>query len=140
MTPAGTCPKLHVWECGEWREKGTCSKGGKCGLRHVLRAEKGKQREAALAGDVVTYEKDVTADGGIKSFEDGTAFINFDQGSPPVVSSEDEDGAEEDGDEDMEPHHVDQGHASGEEENASEDDGESGDSEEEDDDEGSEGE
>lgn len=108
-------------------------------MRHVLRAEKGKQREAALAGDVVTYEKDVTADGGIKSFEDGTAFINFDQGSPPVVSSEEEDGAEEDGDEDMEPHPVDQGHESGEE-NASEDDGESGDSEEEDDDEDSEGE
>jgi len=62
-----------LWECGEWREKGTCSRGAKCGLRHVLRAEEGK---AAL----------VDAGG----FEDNADFVNLDQGSPAKVDSEDE--------------------------------------------------
>lgn len=31
-----------MWECKEWSEKGTCRRGGKCGLKHVLRAEAGR--------------------------------------------------------------------------------------------------
>jgi hypothetical protein len=62
---AGTCGEVHCWECPEFRAKGVCAKGGKCGLRHVLRAgvggvqgggEKGKGKEA-----VVVY-KDVQGD------------------------------------------------------------------------------
>jgi len=86
----GTCPEFHVWECGEWRAKGTCSRGGRCGLRHVIRAEKGKgsRKEAEAEGmdeDQEMEERGVPVEGG---FEDGTEFIEFGQGLPGAVSSE----------------------------------------------------
>lgn len=79
--PPGTCGELHAWECQEFREKGNCSRGRKCGLRHVLRAEKEKEVE--------TYDSPM-AQG---SFEDNSDFVNLEVGSPPEVSeqeSEDE--------------------------------------------------
>ena len=85
----GTCPELHVWECGEWRSKGTCSRKGRCGLRHVLRAEtgKGSTQEAMKEGmdDEETMTGNVPVEGG---FEDGAEFIVFGQGSPRAVSSD----------------------------------------------------
>lgn len=90
--PAGTCPEIHVWECGEWRSKGVCSKGGKCGLRHVLRAENGKgsEKEAekdGLEGDqeMFTDTKGVPVEGG---FEEQNEFIEFDHGTPADPESE----------------------------------------------------
>ncbi|KAK8853353.1 hypothetical protein IAR55_004057 [Kwoniella newhampshirensis] len=82
---AGTCPELHVWECQEYREKGTCSRKGKCGLRHVLRAEKGRMdvQEEQHARPKEGKEKE----GG---FEEQTEFIEFDQGSPGVISDDGE--------------------------------------------------
>jgi hypothetical protein len=68
---SGTCPDLHLWECGEWREKGTCSRGAKCGLRHVLRAE---QAKAALVNE--------------GSFEENTDYVNLDQGSPAQIDTD----------------------------------------------------
>ncbi len=90
----GTCPELHVWECGEWRARGTCSRGGRCGLRHVLRAETGKssitEAEAKrMDGDQGMEGRRVPVEGG---FEDGAEFIEFGQGSAGAVSSEAEDG------------------------------------------------
>ena len=87
----GVCPDLHVWECGEFRAKGTCVKGGKCGLRHVLRAVKSKE----------TTEHSQT--GG--SFEDNADYVDFDHGSPQSIdgpSDEEEEGATgtSDGDDD----------------------------------------
>ena len=71
----GTCSNLHLWECGEWREKGTCSRGTKCGLRHVLRAEKAK---AALAEE--------------GSFEENADYVNLDHGSPAEADSDESSG------------------------------------------------
>lgn len=115
---AGTCPELHVWECGEWRAKGVCSKGGKCGLRHVLRAEKGKgkgkaeqeglgedqemfttdtegERDAAAAATAGT----VPVEGG---FEEQDEFIVFDHGTPADPESDDDDAEDEGGSESSE--------------------------------------
>lgn len=75
---AGTCPELHIWECPEWHAKGTCARGARCGLRHVLRAEKERVPVAA----------------GVGGFEDQSDFI----GLPGEVFSDSE-GDEEDGDE-----------------------------------------
>lgn len=87
--PAGTCPELHIWECPEWHAKGTCSRGRKCGLRHVLRAEKTKTKgataSAAPAASAVT-------EGG---FDDQAEFI----GLPGEVFSETESEEEDDSDE-----------------------------------------
>ncbi|WVQ94858.1 hypothetical protein IAU59_001941 [Kwoniella sp. CBS 9459] len=93
---AGECEELHVWECPEFRSKGTCPKGGKCGLRHVVRAENGravaqkqsgnsKETEGGLVLDTVGEE--VPAGG----FEEQDDFVQFDQGSPEAVFSADED-------------------------------------------------
>ncbi|KAL7415800.1 hypothetical protein BDY24DRAFT_439654 [Mrakia frigida] len=45
------CGERHVWECKEWTEKGTCRRKGKCGLRHVLKAEKGRVVVEEEGGD-----------------------------------------------------------------------------------------
>jgi hypothetical protein len=89
----GTCPELHVWECGEFREKGTCSRGGKCGLRHVLKAEKGKVSTGTGVGEVLVDTAGVSVPPG--SFEENTDFVNLDQGSPPEISEEEEEQSEE---------------------------------------------
>ena len=70
----GTCPNLHLWECGEWREKGTCSRGAKCGLRHILRAEQAKA---------------ILSSGG--DFEQNDDFVNLGHGSPALVQSDESD-------------------------------------------------
>ncbi|WWC64756.1 uncharacterized protein I303_107367 [Kwoniella dejecticola CBS 10117] len=82
---AGTCENLHVWECQEFREKGTCSKNGKCGLRHVVRAVTNKS--------VIQETIDTVHKAGEGGFEEQDSFIEFDQGSPELVS----DGEEEEG-------------------------------------------
>lgn len=93
---AGTCPELHVWECGEWRAKGVCSKGGKCGLRHVLRAEQGKGSEQEAAKDGLNGEQEMFADTkGVKvpvegAFEEQDEFIVFDHGTPADPESDPE--------------------------------------------------
>nr|XP_018261052.1 uncharacterized protein I303_06769 [Kwoniella dejecticola CBS 10117]OBR83210.1 hypothetical protein I303_06769 [Kwoniella dejecticola CBS 10117] len=84
-TQAGTCENLHVWECQEFREKGTCSKNGKCGLRHVVRAVTNKS--------VIQETIDTVHKAGEGGFEEQDSFIEFDQGSPELVS----DGEEEEG-------------------------------------------
>ena len=73
-----------MWECGEWRDRGTCSRGNKCGLRHILRAEKGKRQADTT---ISQHEVPVPVQGG---FEDGAEFINLDQGSPPEIISDQE--------------------------------------------------
>lgn len=91
---AGTCPELHVWECGEWRAKGVCSRGGKCGLRHVLRAEQGKGSEQEAAKDGLKSEQELFEDtNGVKvpvegGFEEQDEFIEFDHGTPADPESE----------------------------------------------------
>ncbi|EKD00453.1 hypothetical protein A1Q2_05290 [Trichosporon asahii var. asahii CBS 8904] len=87
--PAGTCPELHFWECPEWHAKGTCSRGRKCGLRHVLRAEKTKTK-GAPAPEPPTAA--AAAEGG---FDDQAEFI----GLPGEVFSETESEEEDDSDE-----------------------------------------
>jgi hypothetical protein len=115
----GRCPELHVWECGEWRETGKCSRKGKCGLRHVLRAEKGKgkgkgdakggQQEAKTEGidmDQVLVDDgrrpggvEVPVEGGVGGFEEQSEYIGFmEQGSPGEITEEEE----EEGDEEAE--------------------------------------
>lgn len=88
---AGTCPELHIWECPEWHAKGTCARGTRCGLRHVLRREKGKTAEES------TPVAPEAAQGG---FEDQSEYI----GLPGEVVSEtdesDESEEEDDDDED----------------------------------------
>ncbi|OCF77646.1 hypothetical protein I204_01643 [Kwoniella mangroviensis CBS 8886] len=83
----GMCENLHIWECQEFREKGTCSKNGKCGLRHVVRAEINRPEVVATSSSVPVH-----GEGG---FEEQDNYIEFDQGSPGLVS--DEDGEEENG-------------------------------------------
>lgn len=87
---AGTCPELHIWECPEWHAKGTCARGTRCGLRHILRRE--KTQAAADAASKATQQPQ--AQGG---FEDQSEFI----GLPGEVVSETSD-SEEDDDEDDE--------------------------------------
>ncbi|KAK4689230.1 hypothetical protein P7C73_g882, partial [Tremellales sp. Uapishka_1] len=92
--PAGECEDLHVWECGEWRAKGTCARGGKCGLRHVLRSETGKGK-LAVEADASQPAAVLPVEGG---FEDGGEFISL----PSVVVSDEEsegDDSEEEEDE-----------------------------------------
>ncbi|KLT42527.1 hypothetical protein CC85DRAFT_292032 [Cutaneotrichosporon oleaginosum] len=89
---AGTCPELHVWECPEFHAKGTCSRQPRCGLTHVVHAEKLKKAVAA------TKTPDPEASG---SFEDQADFI----GLPGEVfsesdSDEEDTGEDEEGDED----------------------------------------
>ena len=118
---AGECPKLHVWECGEWRETGRCSRDGKCGLRHVLRAEKGRgskvevekdgldnaevQLESSAEGEQMEMPVEVDLEG-VKGFEEQAEFIGFgEQGrpaAPTLESEEDEEVAEESGEGDAE--------------------------------------
>nr|XP_019010480.1 uncharacterized protein I206_04949 [Kwoniella pini CBS 10737]OCF49261.1 hypothetical protein I206_04949 [Kwoniella pini CBS 10737] len=85
---AGTCENLHVWECQEFREKGTCSRNGKCGLRHVVRAETNR---AVLEDTAETVPKN--GEGG---FEEQDSFIEFDQGSPALLSDGEEEKAKHD--------------------------------------------
>jgi hypothetical protein len=82
--PAGTCPELHVWECGEWRSTGTCSRGAKCGLRHVLRAEGSRPRPAEEGG-----------------FDEQDDFIGLDHGTPADPSDSEESESEEESDLDV---------------------------------------
>lgn len=106
---AGSCPELHVWECGEWRAKGVCSKGGKCGLRHVLRAEKGKGGEREAARDGLEADQELYTDTqGVKvpvegGFEEQNEFIEFDHGTPanPESDESEEDGTGSDSEEDQ---------------------------------------
>ncbi|WWC91868.1 uncharacterized protein L201_006815 [Kwoniella dendrophila CBS 6074] len=87
----GSCENLHVWECQEFREKGTCSKNGKCGLQHVVRAET-RRPEVVEAEDIVQKQ----GEGG---FDEQDNFIEFDQGSPGLISDgegEDEEDSSED--------------------------------------------
>jgi hypothetical protein len=98
---AGTCPESHVWECAEWRSKGVCSKGVKCGLQHVLRAENGRgsEKEAKKDGleadqELITDTVGVPVEGG---FEEQSAFIEFDHGTPADPESDSEAGHEENG-------------------------------------------
>jgi len=63
-------------------------------LRHVIRAEKGKgsAKEAEAEGicqDQDMSERPVPVEGG---FEDGADFIDFGQGSPGAISSEETEG------------------------------------------------
>lgn len=80
--PSGTCQELHVWECPEWHAKGTCSRGSRCGLRHVIRAEKGRAATAAQAADATTSITAPDKNG----FDDQSEFI----GLPGEVFSETE--------------------------------------------------
>ncbi|WWD19779.1 hypothetical protein CI109_104243 [Kwoniella shandongensis] len=92
---AGTCPDLHVWECQEYREKGTCSRKGKCGLRHVLRAEKGRAIVPEVGKEKMptqALKEGTEAEGG---FEEQTEFIEFDQGSPGIISDGEAAGSDE---------------------------------------------
>lgn len=111
---SGACPELHVWECGEWRAKGVCSKGGKCGLRHVLRAENGKGSEKEAEADGLGADQELYTDTkGVKvpvegGFEEQNEFIEFDHGTPadPESDESEDDGtgsdSEETGEEDVE--------------------------------------
>lgn len=83
---AGTCPELHVWECPEFHAKGTCSRQPRCGLPHVVHAEKLKKAAAAAS------TPDAVASG---SFEDQADFI----GLPGEVFSDSESDEEETDDE-----------------------------------------
>lgn len=93
---------MHVWECGEWRSKGVCSKGITCGLQHILRAENEKEaKKEGLEPDqefVTDTQGDVPVEGG---FEEQSAFIEFDHGTPadPESDSEDEEDSEHEGSE-----------------------------------------
>jgi hypothetical protein len=91
---------MHVWECGEWRSKGVCSKGITCGLQHILRAENEKEaKKEGLEPDqefVTDTQGDVPVEGG---FEVQSAFIEFDHGTPadPESDSEGEEDSEREG-------------------------------------------
>lgn len=89
---AGTCPELHIWECPEWHAKGTCSRGRKCGLRHVLRAEKTKTK------GVPAPEPPAAAAAAEGGFDDQAEFI----GLPGEVFSETESEEEDDSEEEEE--------------------------------------
>lgn len=86
---AGTCPELHVWECPEFHAKGTCSRQPRCGLPHVVHAEKLKKAAAA------TKTSDAEATG---TFEDQADFI----GLPGEVFSDSESDEEDTGGADSE--------------------------------------
>ncbi|BEJ15167.1 hypothetical protein CspHIS471_0409340 [Cutaneotrichosporon sp. HIS471] len=87
----GTCPELHVWECPEFHAKGICSRQPKCGLPHVVHAE--KLRKAAAGAKT----PEGMASG---SFEDQADFI----GLPGEVFSDSESDEEDpvEGDEEEE--------------------------------------
>lgn len=93
---------MHVWECGEWRSKGVCSKGITCGLQHILRAENEKEaKKEGLEPDqefVTDTQGDVPVEGG---FEEQSAFIEFDHGTPadPESDSDGEEDSEHEGSE-----------------------------------------
>jgi hypothetical protein len=93
---------MHVWECGEWRSKGVCSKGITCGLQHILRAENEKEaKKEGLEPDqefVTDTQGDVPVEGG---FEEQSAFIEFDHGTPahPESDSDSEEDSEHEGSE-----------------------------------------
>ncbi|WVR09560.1 hypothetical protein IAU60_006629 [Kwoniella sp. DSM 27419] len=94
---AGTCEELHVWECPEFRANGTCPKGGKCGLRHVVRAEHGRQGVSSKDDEGPGLIVDTVGSG---NFEEQDEFITFDQGSPGAVSSgEESEGSDEEAEE-----------------------------------------
>jgi len=97
---AGTCTELHIWECPEWHAKGTCARGTRCGLRHVLR-RKGKTSETAAPA---TAAQDTQGEG---QFEDQSEFIGLpgdvvSETSDSEEDEEDEDGEEDEDDEDEE--------------------------------------
>lgn len=92
--PAGTCPELHIWECPEWHAKGTCSRGRRCGLRHVLRAEKTKTKEAPAPATPAAPE---VTEGG---FDDQAEFIGLPGEVFSETESEEEDDSGDDEDED----------------------------------------
>ncbi|EJT45238.1 hypothetical protein A1Q1_06376 [Trichosporon asahii var. asahii CBS 2479] len=121
-TPAGTCPELHIWECPEWHAKGTCSRGRKCGLRHVLRAEKTKTKGASAP------EPPTATAGAEGGFDDQAEFI----GLPGEVFSETE--SEEEDDSDEEEGGSDEEEEEEENEDEEEDDDEDGDDDDDDDD------
>lgn len=74
---AGTCPELHIWECPEYHATGKCSRGKRCGLRHVLHSE--KNRAAAAAAKAAAPAVDDA-----NAFDEQTEFI----GVPGDVFSE----------------------------------------------------
>ena len=83
---------MHIWECGEWRENGTCSRGGKCGLRHVIRAEKGKGVLNILSDEPVEKDTGVKRKVHVEgAFDDGSEFIELGVGSPAGVESDETD-------------------------------------------------
>ncbi|ORY22378.1 hypothetical protein BCR39DRAFT_551688 [Naematelia encephala] len=141
----GSCTQLHTWECPEWRSKGTCSRAGRCGLRHVLKAEDGRKQAAitssATSTSAVPAETQsevvdqIPGGGGGEggTFEDQADFIDFgpvepisesDHASPSEESSEDDNDDDEDDDDDDDDE--------GEGEEDGEDEGEEGEGEEED--------
>lgn len=77
----GACPNVHVWECGEFRQKGTCARGGKCGLRHVLRAVESEETST------------VTAVSG--SFEENSDYVDLDHGQPSAIGGDSDDDQED---------------------------------------------
>lgn len=100
---AGTCPKLHVWECGEWRETGTCSRGRRCGLRHVLRAEVGRGSLGEARSDGLQADQEVFGRRGSRAmpieggFEDGSSFIGLGEPGSPLWSSDEASDGEDEG-------------------------------------------
>jgi hypothetical protein len=124
--PAGTCPKLHVWECQEWREKGTCSRGAKCGLQHVLRAKSAggvQAKKEGLRMEQVTSEVEVDTTGSARipeegegiGFDDGASWIgvpslagdwDMEQGVPAPAEDDEEDGSN--GDQESDDDHEDE--------------------------------
>ncbi|WOO80997.1 Zinc finger CCCH domain-containing protein 3 [Vanrija pseudolonga] len=96
---AGTCPELHIWECPEFHDKGTCSRGARCGLRHILRAEKAKKTAAAVAAAAPAAARPTSSGAAPAAFDDQSEFIGF---PGEVFSETDEDEDDEDDEEDEE--------------------------------------
>lgn len=113
--PAGTCAELHIWECPEYRARGTCARGAKCGLPHVLRSEAEKKNQAAAAATAAASSK--AADEDVNGFEDQTEYI----GLPGQVFSESESEDDDDEDEDEEEDEEDEEEASDEQDGSEED-------------------
>ncbi|WVN89277.1 uncharacterized protein L203_104498 [Cryptococcus depauperatus CBS 7841] len=89
----GSCTGLHSWDCPEFWSTGKCPRKDRCRFRHTLRAEKGrvliqpKEESNDKKGKILTAPR---------GFEEQNEFIEFDQGSPGLLlSDEDEDNSAE---------------------------------------------
>ncbi|CDZ97969.1 C3H1-type Zn-finger protein [Phaffia rhodozyma] len=71
-----TCSERHALECKEFSEKGTCKMDGKCGLKHVLRAEAGRPPLAATEAKTANSTEEETSGG--KSIEQDHPAIYVD--------------------------------------------------------------